>query len=538
VARVMFALAALVALVLAWLPVDATIGIFLYEDMFYYLTVAGHAIDGQGVSFDGTAATNGLHPLWLLLCMALASQFEGDALVHAVLTVAALLHVAQGWLLWDLLRRHASPNIALATAGFWLFNYRVLASNLCGLETPLATFAVLLVLRLLIDASARGRLGSGAALGVALGFAIASRFDLLLLAGVALAWVAWDRRLAAPPVRRVAKSLLAAAIAALVILPWFAWSLEQSGVLLPNSRVAVALNHDVHYDWNEPSAAVAVLGNQLMAGAWWATQTANLVGVWPIPMPRVPVPDPSYWLGVALLFLLALTALPVGLVYGRRQPASRLALPVLTFAAVHTAWYVLFVEPEVRYLMPALAAGFMGAGLVAHAVLQTNPVRWLRAALAASFAVLFLSASVGGILAWRVGYGTTFTHRYHLLLLEAARHLRRNTAPDTIVGAWNAGILGYYSGRTVVNLDGVVNDEALDALREQRLMAYVRDRNIDVLVDMPHQFEFFLPRFSGGDDWRSQLKPLGTPFEDAAGRRVIAMRVQPPSRTDARPPHP
>ncbi|HJO24684.1 MAG: glycosyltransferase family 39 protein [Myxococcota bacterium] len=536
VAYVLFALAGILALGLAWLPVEVTIGTFLYEDMFYYLTLAEHAVGGQGVSFDGTTATNGLHPLWMLLCVALASHLEGMALVHAVLTVAALLHVAQGWLLWDLLRRHTSPAIALAIAGFWLFSYRVLASNLCGLETPLATLAVLVVLRLLLDGSARGQLGSGVALGLSLGFAVLSRFDLLLLASVVLVWVAWDRRLGRLAARRVATSLGAAAIAGLVLVPWFVWSLGQSGVLLPNSHVAVDLMHDVHYDWRDPAAALSVLSQQLLNGAWWATQTANLLGVWPLPMPRTPPSAPAYWMGVSLLFLLMLSALPVGLVYGRHQPASRLALPALGFASLHTAWYVLFIEPEVRYLMPALAAAFVGAGLVVHAVLQTNRARWLRVALAGAFAGLFLSASVGGVLAWRAGYGTTFTHRNHLLLLEAARHLRRNTPPGTTVGAWNSGILGYFSGRTVVNLDGVVNDDAVDALREKRLLAYIRERRIDVLVDLPHQVEAFLSRFGGVADWQLQLEPLGTPFEDASGRRVIALRVLPLVRDEAQPP--
>jgi len=527
VTRIFFAVATLLALALAWLPVETTIGAFLYEDMFYYLTLAEHAVGGRGVSFDGTTTTNGLHPLWMLLCLSLATQFDGNALVHAVLTVAALLHVAQGWVLWDLLQRHANRTIAFLAAGFWLFNYRVLASNLCGLETPLATFAALAVLRLLVEARAQKRLGSGLVLGLALGAAIASRFDLLLLGLVALAWVALDARLAPSFGRRAAAVLLAGTVASLVLVPWFAWSLGQSGTLLPNSREAVGLIHDVHYDWRQPGAALAVLAQQLLDGAWWSTHTANLVGVWPLPMPGLTTPSTPYWMGVALLFLLLLSTVPAGLYYARREANARLAIPLLAYAALHTAWYTLFVEPEIRYLMPALAAGFAGAGLVAHGVLQANRAQWLRTALLGALALLFVNATISGILAWRIGHGTTFTHRYHLLLIEAARHLERNTAPDTVIGAWNAGILGYYSGRTVVNLDGVVNDDALEALRGQRLLAYVRDRDIDLIVDMPYQFQFFLSRFGGEEDWDAQLRPLSRLFEDEDGRRVVAMQVLP-----------
>ena len=35
--------------------------------------------------------------------------------------------------------------------------------------------------------------------------------------------------------------------------------------------------------------------------------------------------------------------------------------------------------------------------------------------------------------------------------------MRDNTPADTVIASWDAGVIGYFSDRPVVNLDGVVN---------------------------------------------------------------------------------
>jgi hypothetical protein len=67
---------------------------------------------------------------------------------------------------------------------------------------------------------------------------------------------------------------------------------------------------------------------------------------------------------------------------------------------------------------------------------------------------------------------------------QAARWIEAYTDSGARIGSFNAGILGYFSHRTVVNLDGVVNADAYQAKRAKRLPAYMRDRGLDYLVDL------------------------------------------------------
>lgn len=61
--------------------------------------------------------------------------------------------------------------------------------------------------------------------------------------------------------------------------------------------------------------------------------------------------------------------------------------------------------------------------------------------------------------------------------------LHQHIPPQTAIGSFNAGLYTYYSGHTVVNLDGVTNWEAFEAPRQRRLLAYIDERGISYIVD-------------------------------------------------------
>lgn len=72
-----------------------------------------------------------------------------------------------------------------------------------------------------------------------------------------------------------------------------------------------------------------------------------------------------------------------------------------------------------------------------------------------------------------------------------------NTDPDARIGSFNSGIIGYYSDRTVVNLDGVVNNEAAAAIRINQLLRHIRQMNIEYVVDFDIGIQRYRP-FMGG----------------------------------------
>jgi hypothetical protein len=77
----------------------------------------------------------------------------------------------------------------------------------------------------------------------------------------------------------------------------------------------------------------------------------------------------------------------------------------------------------------------------------------------------------GGFYPWQAKYS------------EVARTVSEMLPPSARIGAFNAGIYGYYSRPRVINLDGVVNAEIYAAMRARRIFAYIEDKKIDYLLD-------------------------------------------------------
>ncbi len=96
--------------------------------------------------------------------------------------------------------------------------------------------------------------------------------------------------------------------------------------------------------------------------------------------------------------------------------------------------------------------------------------------------------------------------------IAAARWIAVNTPQDAVVGSWTAGIYGYFAEPPVVNLDGVVNWDAIHAYRTRELYAYIAERRIGWIVD----FDEFVSDFANffGTDPAGFLAPVQT-FDDA-----------------------
>jgi len=75
-------------------------------------------------------------------------------------------------------------------------------------------------------------------------------------------------------------------------------------------------------------------------------------------------------------------------------------------------------------------------------------------------------------------------------------------------GSWNAGIINYYQGGTVVNLDGLVNHDILSYVRQGRLMQYLREKGIDCVADFV--CAIYDPRYGIPKESRDDGRPLKT----------------------------
>jgi hypothetical protein len=74
------------------------------------------------------------------------------------------------------------------------------------------------------------------------------------------------------------------------------------------------------------------------------------------------------------------------------------------------------------------------------------------------------------------------------------RWISSNVPPEGVIGAWSSGRLGFFSGRRVVNLDGLCNDQRLlAAIRQGRVASYIATSPITMLVLEPRWMNGFDP---------------------------------------------
>jgi hypothetical protein len=91
------------------------------------------------------------------------------------------------------------------------------------------------------------------------------------------------------------------------------------------------------------------------------------------------------------------------------------------------------------------------------------------------------------------------THLHHLyslkitpwpsqrVLYEAGNYLQQHPFPGKI-GSWNAGIISYYEGQHIINLDGLMNDEIYPYAKADNLECYFIKKNINYIADFTAMF--------------------------------------------------
>jgi hypothetical protein len=201
----------------------------------------------------------------------------------------------------------------------------------------------------------------------------------------------------------------------------------------------------------------------------------------------------------ALLLLAACAALILVALRNRSRqgPLAGDALALLSLYAVfhygvYASWLWTGGEARYRiyYFMPQmmLLAAALGAALGPPLARRVKSTDARTVAMAVGFLVLVFHLSRGVADTWRnyVVPAGSVAERYVYGWIDL------NLPEDAVLGARDAGKLGFFSGRPVVNLDGLANDQRfLAALRHGTVAEYIAASPIEYLLfDRPWVGEF------------------------------------------------
>jgi len=455
------------------------------DDTYYYFLPALRFWDTGFFTFDGTRATYGFQPLWEVVLTLWAGVISArQSFLRSTLLITHLLRAATGVFLYLALahapgaRTPAAARVAGAiTAIAWLSHLPFLWAGTQGKENALLAFLFAVSLFLI----ARGyRIAAAGTLGLSL---------LTRVSPAAFALVA----VLAIPLFEQSTARKRGAILGALLLPWLVWGTYAHfalGRVLPSSgAIKLATFWQL---WRTPggleSAApellVLVAGYLHQAirfsagisssfaktlGGWGALRVAAVLVAagWLFSRRRFLDGTERLWAASAVVVLAATACVPV-LLIGRR-------LELFYFS-----WYL----TELPLLLCVLVA-------LPFRKLSVEKQPWALLPLAALAMV-----PVPGQLP-RLDGASQEGGPFQRAMAEAAVAVSQLPSSVT-VAARDTGLLGFLLERPIVNLDGLANDEILEAQRTRMtLEQYARSRGITHVLGPLTEGRLFGAPFSG-----------------------------------------
>ncbi len=437
----------------------------LPDDALYYFTIANNLAHGFGISFDSIHPTNGMHPLWLMLISPIfALGFAKWGFIHVVLLFQSVLDTIIIWLIgstiYNLLPTAKESNRKTAAASaalIYALSSIVIIRSINGLETTLTALLFVLWSRAYLR-TASGLFKDWSILGIVTGLLMLSRTDsfivllpLALFIFVTRAKSEWSGM------------LLALMLACIVIAPWLIWNFAHFGTIVQSSAEAVPMLAMRKYEVLYGSSKYWHFGIEAIRNAlkpfWYAAFGLPILTIgYAVIVRRKKLSQAErgiYLLIVGGVFLLLIHSF---------------------FRGFIRDWYL-------EELIPIFLIGF-GISIGANAgTTEARPSG--RFSLAAIVIVLQL------ILFREPQY--TSQSQLLTLGLPTVEKLTEHAK----VASFNSGYYGYFTTTPgkVVNIDGVVNSDALAALKSGRIGVYLDNDSVSYFLDFQGDFGGYINLF-------------------------------------------
>lgn len=434
------------------------------DDAFYYLTLARNFARFGRWTADGIEPASGFHLLWGYLLAAIF-RLAPNLSFSALFAVAGALQIGcvtlAAWLACRSARRVFGPGAELGVACILLSTIS-LNMGLGMMETALVLLASAATCNALLrDQPAGLTIAAAVALGIA-GTLARSDYLLLPLCLLGMHVALWLKSRGQPAMLRHALAVVAGAATGIAAIAFHTrWI---SGEWIQSSA-------QMKLHWSHISGpSLAPVRVLLFTFFDFASILAYVMHqrLW---IPAVQRIEPFI---ADLLIVLIAAALVLSL---RHKAARSQAFAIVALVASILAYAWLF-----RLSSTALFFWYIGQFEVPIALLAGAATcfflrRFRRITIAAclviavcgvipSFAVLDVAPSK---------------------LYEVGQYVRLHPELKPI-GTWNSGVVGYFGGDEVVNLDGLVNDRILPYAKAGTLSQYVARRRIRNIMDYPFMF--------------------------------------------------
>ncbi len=467
--------------------------LFIPDDTYYTLAIARSIAEGIGPTVDGVVLTNGFQPLLAFILVPFAVVFKDPDLLLRIDIILLAFFDSLNIILIALLSKRLFVNndsfLSLLAALFWAVSSTAIGNALGGLETSLAVFLTLLMIEFLYRARETSSNKKAIIAGICAGLALLARIDTAFIIGLLGLYEFFfgERR----------KILYTALTALIVVLPWWFYEIITFKTIIPESGPAVQMQAYIHQ----------LLYLKVHQQVAWALGTVVdfLTGNWFVLRGYCFV----YSKICSILFLCINAVLFFYLIKKLIVNDTNRIIYIFISSSLILCWFYIYKVPAIWFFLRYLAQVEVAALLIFIWIISVVTVRnsLSKKIFFYSSLIIFSTLIILGFIKsllllniepkFSVDYGLLGAKGYR----NPALQILENAPKNAVIGAFQSGALSYYAptvnkGIKIVNLDGVVDGNSAQALRERRLASYAKKRGVTHLADWEFNIHMFL-RYAG-----------------------------------------
>lgn len=447
-------------------------GLYYQEDAFYLLNCAEHIARGQGFTVNGVHPTNGVQPLLVLFYVPLflLADFDKTLMIRVSFVYPMIFDCLSAYLIYKILilirrkeyDKNEIPWSPLIGALLYGLLFPVFFHTVSGLETGLLSmlllFSLFLYARILINTSCENipELKQYVILGLSLGFTVLARIDSAIIVAVISTWEIFR-----PYPKRLWRSLILSVVPLMVSLPWWVYNVFTFGSLIPQSGISQSIDS-------------VAMWNTFQMLSTMADCITVLFSV--TKMNQMPLIMYIGWIIlVSSCIWLCLRHFPLWR-FLRMHYHYTFLLPVAIACVCYAIYYVGFFSAP--YFIPRYMQPFRIIMIIVAAI--SIPVIVVRWKVTRPTRILLWFIAVAAVCNTLLRYPRNFYSEsnasFYRMGLWALQH------PHEKVGMHQSGITGFVASN-VVNLDGKVNYNALNARLNGDLGQYIINEGLTYLAD-------------------------------------------------------
>lgn len=436
------------------------------EDGYLMMTIARNIAIGLGMSTaDGTLPTNGTQPLMTFIMTLIYSITGGDKIIaiKIIIVMEWLISFLGALIIYKIGKnildgRSYAKEISLLTAMIWYSSPNTFIHTMNALETGLYGLVVIAASGYFVINKDKYDYLYFLKTGIIFGVLFWLRNDaIFFVLAAAVVLYLYNKDSDSKIAGKVIFSLL---VGGLISLPWVIYNYVKFKSLMPISGQAEMINSQ--------------FGGNLIVFPSVIIEYLSLI----IPIPYIVHMNIPF-------FVLCLLVITVIIVMIKRKWAeiNLTGRKMIVFYGISLCMFYLFYGPffETYYFVPRYLFPFSAFFIALPLIWLFNFKNIIQSRLFVFAQAVFFVIMI--ILAY-TRYNESNVHMQFYLV----DWIEKNVKQDEWVGAFQSGTIGYFHDRTI-NLDGKVNFDALEALKENKIYQYIADRKPEYLINWQNSSE-------------------------------------------------